>query len=223
MHQEKMVIILIGAPGSGKGTQAEFLAKKFDLAHFETSKVLEKRLEKIDLKEKELVLAKKLYDSGKLVTPRLVAGVVIEEIKRLYKNQKGIIFSGSPRTFYEAEKEMPILNELYGKKNIKIIYIRLSKRESVKRNSVRKICKKNRHPIPFTLEEYKKIKKCPWDGSGIVSRSLDKPKLIQRRYQVFLKDTKPVLVYFKSHDYKINIINGEQPIEKVQRDILKKI
>lgn len=223
LSKNRLVIILIGPPGSGKGTQAELLAKKFNLVHFETSKVLEKKLKKIDPKDKELVKAKKLYDAGKLVTPKLVAKIVIKEIEDVYKKGKGINFSGSPRTLFEAKKEMPLLEKLYGKENIKIFYLKISQKESVKRNSVRKICKKNRHPIPFTLPEYKNIKKCPWDGSEIITRSLDKPEIIKKRYKVFLKDTKPVISYLKEKGYKVYNIKGEQPIEKVFNDILSKM
>jgi len=221
--KNKLIIILIGPPGSGKGTQAELLSEKFNLVHFETSKVLEKKLKKVDPKNKELVRAKELYDAGKLVTPKLVAKIVLEEIEKIHKKGKGINFSGSPRTLLEARRELPLLEKLYGKDNIKIFYLKLSQKESVKRNSVRKICKKNRHPIPLTLPEYKNIKKCPWDGSEIITRSLDKPGIIKKRYGVFLKDTKPVVDYLKKQGYKVYKINGEQSIESVFKDILKVI
>jgi len=219
----KKVFILIGAPGSGKGTQAELLAKKFKLVHFETSKILEKYLARVKKNDKEMMLARQQYYAGKLVIPKLVARMVALEIKHIHKKGKGIVFSGSPRTLLEARVEMPLLENLYGRQNIHIFYIKLTKKESVKRNSVRKICVKNRHPIPFTLPEFKNVKKCPWDGSAIVTRALDKPAIIARRFQVFLKDTKPVLNYFKNNKFKVFLINGLQPIEKVHQDILKNL
>ena len=217
------IFLLIGAPGSGKGTQAELLAKKFKLVHFETSKILEKKLAKVNPRDKEMMLAKKQYYAGKLVIPELVARMVMEEIKKLHKNKKGIVFSGSPRTLFEATTEMPLFEDLYGRKNIHIYYITLTQKESVRRNTVRKICVKNRHPIPVVLPEYRDVKKCPWDGSKIVSRALDKPAIIAKRFKVFLKDTKPVLNYFKQHRFKVFQVLGEQPIEKVQSDILKQL
>ncbi|HXK35296.1 MAG TPA: nucleoside monophosphate kinase [Candidatus Paceibacterota bacterium] len=219
----KKVFILIGATGSGKGTQAELIAKKYKLVHFETSKILEKRLARAKKSDKEIMIAKKQYYAGRLVIPALVARIVFDEIKEFHKKGKGIVFSGSPRTLLEARVEMPLLEKLYDRKNIHIFYIKLTEKESVRRNSVRKICVKNRHPIPFVLKEFKNVKKCPWDGSKIVTRALDKPSIIARRYKVFLKDTRPVLNYFKKHRFPAFPINGLQPIEKVHADIVKKI
>ncbi|OGI61186.1 hypothetical protein A2645_02300 [Candidatus Nomurabacteria bacterium RIFCSPHIGHO2_01_FULL_39_9] len=215
----KKAFVLIGAPGSGKGTQAEVLAKRFKVVHFETSKILERKLKKP--KTKELKEAKKLYDTGKLVTPTIVAKVVLEEIRNLCRKGLGVVFSGSPRMLAEAKIDIPILEQCFGKKNIFVFYIKLTKRESVRRNSVRKICVANRHPIPFVLKEFKNVKKCPWDGSKIVSRSLDKPKMIAKRYDVFLKDTKPVIKYFKDNKFIVRVVDGEQSIEKVHKDIIK--
>jgi adenylate kinase len=223
MKKVLKVFMLIGAPGSGKGTQAELLAKKYKLTHFETSKILEKRLARAKKNDKEMALAKRQYYAGKLVIPALVARIVVDKVKELHKKGKGIVFSASPRTLFEAENLIPLLLKLYGQKNINIFYIKLSKKESVRRNSVRKICVKNRHPIPFVLKEYKNVKKCPFDGSKIVTRALDKPAIIARRYKVFQKDTKPVLGYFKKHGFNVRLINGEQSIEKVHQDILSRI
>lgn len=94
----KKVFILIGATGSGKGTQAELIAKKYKLVHFETSKILEKRLARAKKSDKEIMIAKKQYYAGRLVIPALVARIVFDEIKEFHKKGKGIVFSGSPRT-----------------------------------------------------------------------------------------------------------------------------
>ncbi len=219
----KKIFILIGAPGSGKGTQAELIAKKYKVVHFETSKIIEKRLAKARPSDKEKMLKKKQDYTNTLVIPAHVARIDFNEIKESHKKGNGIVFSGSPRTLLEAKVEMPLLKKLYNQKNIHIFYVKLTKKESVKRNSVRKICVKNRHPIPFTLPEFKNIKKCPLDGSEIVTRALDKPAIIAKRFKVFLKDTKPVLKYFKDNGYKVVTINGEQPIEKVHKDIIKRL
>lgn len=219
--KNKKIIILIGPPGSGKGTQADLLAKKFNLIHLETSKLIEEKFKKIDQKNKELLKEKKRHDQGKLTTSKFVVKLVLEEIEKLAKGERGIVFSGSPRKIYEAWKEIPILERYYGKENISVVYLKLREKESIKRNSVRKICAKNRHPIPATLPGFKKLTLCPWDNSKIITRVDDKPELIKRRYRIFLQETKPVLNYFKKHNFKVFFINGEQPIKKVFQDILK--
>src|SRR3989338_11554419 len=90
----KWVVILIGPPGSGKGTQAELLAEKFGLFHLESSKVIEDKFNNADPEDKVLAAEKELWESGKLVTPELVLHWVREKIKELAGYGKGVVFSG---------------------------------------------------------------------------------------------------------------------------------
>ena len=222
----KQIVIFIAPPGAGKGTQADLLAEKFGFVHIETSKLGEAKINDPELakKDSEVAEAKRLYDKGELFPPPWTTKLVIEKMGELAREGRGGVFSGSPRTPYEAEHELPEFEKLYGRDNIKIFYITLSEEESVKRNSERRICEKNRHPIPRSEYDpkFKDITVCPWDGSPIITRPvLDKPEIIRERYKVFLRDTAPVLDYFREKGYKIVEINGEQPIEKVSSDILE--
>ncbi|MBI4160607.1 MAG: nucleoside monophosphate kinase [Candidatus Yanofskybacteria bacterium] len=217
-------IIFIAPPGAGKGTQADAVAAKFGFFHFETSKMLEERLAgQENSADPEIREAWRLYKLGKLMTPSLVSRMVAEEIRKLYSEGKSVVFSGSFRTLEEVGKEMPILDELYGKENVKFFFIKISEEESVRRNSARRICKASRHPIPSGEydPQFKNITSCPWDGSPIVTRELDKPDIIKERYRVFWNETAPALDYLKERGYKVMEINGEQPIEKVTEDIFK--
>lgn len=214
-------IILIGPPGSGKGTQAEKIVEKFKLTHIETSKIIEARFKNVDPEDPEINYEKQRWLRGELTTPSLFAGWFNEETKKLVQEGKGMVTSGSIRTITETEIVLPELERLFGKDNIKFFYIALSEEESVKRNSLRRICQANRHPIPSGDydPQFKNIELCPWDGSPILTRALDKPEVIKKRYQVFLNETYPVLDYLKEHGYKVIEINGEQSIEKVAKDI----
>ncbi len=218
MNDQKQVIILIGPPGSGKGTQADLLAEDEGIVHLETSKIIEEKLKNGDSGDPVLAQARNDFKSGKLVDPAVVTSWVIEKVRGLAAQGKGIVFSGSFRTVYEAEHEIPVSEELYGKGNIHILSIVLSEEESVKRNSFRRICKANRHPIP-NFPEYEKITRCPQDDSEIETRVLDKPETIRVRYQTYLKETEPVLAVFARYGYQVTVINGEQPIRKVHDDI----
>lgn len=224
-EMEKKIFVLIGAPGSGKGTQAELLAKKFNLYHLETSKLGEEKINNLELvkNDPEIREAKRLYDKGELFPPPWTTKLVLEKIRELVQENKGVVFSGSPRTIFEAENEFPEFERIYGKENIYIFEIVLSEEESVKRNSVRKICKASRHSIPATLPEFKNITVCPEDGSEIITRTLDKPELIRERYKVYLKETKPISDFLKNLGYEAKQIDGEQPIEKIYEDILKNV
>lgn len=222
-------IILIGPPGSGKGTQANLLAESFNLTHIETSKILEKKI--MNAKSSDSIIAdgkkysflyeKKLWEKGILCSPPFVVALMIQEIKELARQGKSIVFSGSPRTLYEAEKEVPVLKKLYGIKNIFIFEIKLSAEESIKRNSSRRICSLMRHPILWS-KETAALKKCPFDGSKLIRRTLDDPKVIKVRLKEFKERTMPILLFLKKEGITIKKINGEQPVGGVFKEIVKK-
>ena len=154
--------------------------------------------------------------------PELVKQFILEKIEKLYKQELGIVFSGSPRTLEEAEAELPVLEDLFGKENVKIVHIQLTEDESIKRNSHRRICKANRHPIP-NFPQFQNITTCPRDGSELVTRSLDNPDIIKVRYQEYLNRTEPILAFLKERGYNIMEINGEQSIQKVFQDTLNNL
>lgn len=221
-EHKKWAVILIGPIGSGKGTQAELLAEKFGLTHIETSKLLEEKFNNADSGDIFLMEQKKLWETGILNKPEFVVGILVDKIKELRNQEAGIIFSASPRTLYEAEKEMPVLEDLFGRENIRVVHIQIGENESIKRNSHRRICKANRHPIP-NFPEFKNIKVCPRDGSELITRTLDNPEVIKVRYQEYLNRTEPILDFLKKRGYGLIDVNGEQAIEKVFHDILDKI
>src|SRR5258708_22322195 len=111
----KIVVILYGPPGAGKGTQANLLADKLDLIHFDTGKFLESIVHNPKRQKEKLVRRERaLFDGGMLMTPSFVTGEVKREAKHIAAADWGLIFSGSPRTMYEAERLYPEFEKLYG-------------------------------------------------------------------------------------------------------------
>ena len=224
----KKVIIIMGPPGSGKGTQAELLAEKLDIFHFETSEIIEKNFAaakkgdfvKIGSKKYFLSEEKKLRESGKWMSPPLISFWVKNKIKALAKEGEGIVMSGSPKTFYEGKQTIPLLKRLYGKPNIKIVLIKQSPEVSIWRNSKRRICQLMRHPILYT-KETAKLTKCPFDGSKLVFREDNKPGVVKSKINEFEERTIPLIGYFKKQGLKIKEIDGEQSVADVFEDILK--
>ena len=195
---KKIAIILLGRPGSGKDTQAELLAKKFGLIHIISSKIIEKVLE---TREKTVNLDGKVYNlnrerlaqrSGRLNNFNFVSSLIKKEIKKIAARNKGLIMSASPRSLIELKEEWPLLNKLYGPKNVFFIQIQISPKEIYIRN-----LKRHRKDLP----------------------ELDTRKIIKKRLLVFNKYTLSVIKFLKKQK-KIIDINGEQSIMKIHLDIL---
>lgn len=219
---KKWVVSLIGPPGCGKDTQAELLGQELGLIHIKTSKLIETKLKDADLSDPLLAEERKKFDSGELNGTVFVNALIKEAVEAAHKDGKGIAFSGSPRELEEGKRLMPFLETLYGRENIKVVNIKVSPEESLKRNSRRRVCQANSHPIP-DLEEYKDITVCPHDGSPIVTRELDDPTIIKHRYEVFQAQTEPLIDFLSKQGYNMITIDGEKSIEDVHRDILNKL
>jgi len=212
-------VLFIGPPGSGKDTQSDLLATELGLVELKTSKLLDEAFAKADLNDAEIREQIKRKTSGGLVDSAFTEKLVVNRIRQEAATHEGIVMSGSPRTIGEAQTEFPVLDELYGRDCVKVINIHVSQEESVKRNSSRRVCKSNNHPIP-NLPEYQNITACPKDGSPIETRQDDAPDTIKHRYRVYETETAPVFDFLKEKGYNIIQINGEQTIEDVHRDIL---
>ena len=214
----KQVVVFIAPPGAGKGTQSDILAERFGFFHLETAKIIEEKFATASPDDADILKEKENFLTGKLVTPEKVTAWVIEKIRELAAKDTSIVFSGSFRTLYEAQEETKVVEELYGRDNIKIFHIKISEDESIERNAHRRICELNRHPIP-NLPEYQNIETCPHDGSKLIKRALDTPEVIRKRYQEYMNRTEPVLGFFQERGFAIIEINGTQGIENVTRDI----
>jgi adenylate kinase len=228
---QKQVVILFGQPGAGKGTQADLLSDKTGYYHFESSKILEacfknekpEKVFEIDGQTYTVGDEIKRWETGLLNSPPFVVSLFIEKIKDLAKEGESIIFSGSPRTIYEAQKEIPLLKDLYGVENIKFILLEVSPETTIFRNSHRKICELMRHSILFSPET-ENLTKCPLDGSNLVKRKgLDDVETIKKRLEVFKEQTFPVIEVIKEQGLNLNKVNGEQTIADVHKDIIEAI
>ena len=205
------------------------MAEKTGYYHFESSKVIEhcfateKPEKTFDIDGKKYTVAdeKKIWTEGTLNSPAFVVHLMVQKIKELAKDEKSIIFSGSPRTIYEAEKEIPLLIELYGIENLTFLMLQISAETTMFRNSHRRICQLIRHSILFSPET-EKLTKCPLDGSDLVTRKgLDTPETIVHRLQEFTERTRPVTEVMEKFGVKINLVNGEQSVADVHKDVLK--
>ena len=224
----KKVILIYGAPGAGKGTQADLLSKKMGFYHFDTGKVIEQMInDPENLKSKKFQKEKKIFDSGELNTPSWVLkDIVIKNTKKLAKAGVRIVFSGSPRTLFEAfgdEKTtglVEVLDKIYGKENIGILYIDVSPEDSIFRNSHRAVCSVCGAPV---LYKENGVQTCPFCDAPLRKRSLDTPETIKVRLEQYKNRTEPILAELRKRGYEVNTINGKPAPFEVFEEVKKKI
>lgn len=166
-RKDFFALMVLGPPGSGKGTQIKLLSKKLGLFHLITSKLARDRMR--SGRDKESLEQKKRYASGLLCKPEWILKIVKEKIEEILNHKegcRGIIFDGSPRTLYEAKNLYNFLVKKTDKKNIKVIEIDVSEQELRKRVKKRK-------------------------------RDIDKEEIFNVRIKVYKKETLPGLKFLK--------------------------
>jgi adenylate kinase len=218
IHQ---VVILIGPPGAGKGTQADLLADDFGFSHLESSKILEEKIQKGNPSDPVVAQAQANYHAGKLIDGSVVAQWVSEKLQKIGATQS-MVLSGSFRTVAEAEIAAPHMEKLFGKENIHVMNINVGEAESVARNVSRRICRANRHPIP-NFPEFQNLTACPKDGSELIKRTLDTEDTMKVRYATYLRETTPVLDYFRQRGYTVMEVDGEKSIRDVHNELVSKL
>jgi len=218
--KKPLVIIILGPPGSGKGTQAKQLVKKFGFEYFGSGDALRNRQKAADFTGGKLI---KVMNRGELAPSFVISKLWIDKLEKFGRRAKtnGFVFDGSPRKIIEAKffDEALIWYEL--QKKVKVIFINISRKESLRRLIKRRICKKCGRQIPW-IGKFKSLKKCDKCGTRLIVRADDKPKAIKKRLEEFKKEVIPVINYYRKQE-KLIEINGEQSIKNVFQDILKKI
>jgi adenylate kinase len=217
---KKQVVILYGPPGSGKGTQANLVEKKLDLIHFDTGRFLEATVhDPARQKEAFIKRERKMFDNGMLLTPSFVLKEVTKESQRIARAGWGVVFSGSPRTMYEAERLMPVLEKLYGRKNIFIFELKLPPEHSVSRNSARLMCTICGYGLLTAYYPKTTPKHCPVCGGPFYRRTLDKSSVIKIRLEQYKNRTLPIIDFVKKRGYKVRTIDARPAPYKVFRKI----
>ncbi len=206
-----MRIILLGAPGSGKGTQVKILTDHFKVRGISLGDILRqevKRNSPLGGKVKEYM------QEGLLVPDEIVSLVIEENI-----NNEGFILDGYPRNVSQAEKLESILNN----KNLsfdKAIYLDVSENMLITRLSGRRVCKvcnANYHVKNMPSEREGICNIC---GGELIQRNDDKPEVIKKRWVVFQKENASLMDYYRQRD-KLVIVDANKEAEEVFQAIVK--
>ena len=210
-----MNLLIVGAPGVGKGTMSEFLVKNYGLAHVSTGDMLRQAIaEQTPLGK----LASAYMDGGHLVPDEVIHDIIVERLKQ-DDVRKGFLFDGYPRTVAQARDLSNILEEL----NMKIdavINLQIDDQIVVKRITGRRTCKNCGKIYNIYYNAPKTEGVCDECGSELLIRKDDNESSLVKRLEEFHFNTQPVIEYYSIRKIVHNI-NADQSVESEFEDIAK--
>lgn len=208
-----MNLVLMGLPGAGKGTQAERIVEKYDIPHISTGDMFRAAIK--DGTELGLQ-AKSFMDKGELVPDEVTIGIVRERLSK-EDCKKGFLLDGFPRTVAQAEALENILGDLDRRIHY-VINIEVDKDILMERLTGRRICKNCGATYHLVFNPPAEEGKCDRCGGELYQRADDNEETVQNRLDVNLKQTQPLLDFYKEKGYVRNI-DGQQDINKVFDDV----
>lgn len=212
-----MYIIFLGAPGAGKGTQADRVAQELKLVHIATGDLFRQALEQ----GTELGLKAKTYmEKGVLVPDEITIRMALERISAP-DCESGVIFDGFPRNLKQA-KALDESLARQGKSIDKVVYIRVPEEELLKRLSGRWICRKCQAPYHAVNSPPKVWGKCDQCGGELYQRTDDTVEAIKKRLKVYFDETAPLIDYYVKAGNLLEV-NGEGGVGEVERKVLAAI
>jgi len=207
-------VIFVGAPGAGKGTQASMVAEKLNLVHVSSGDLFRQALEQGTELGKQ---AKSYMERGILVPDEITIQMVMERLSAP-DCENGVILDGFPRNLPQAEALDSALLE-QGTAIDKVIYIRVSERELIKRLSARWLCRQCQAVYNMINSPPRVAGKCDRCGGELYQRPDDKPETVKKRLDVYFAETAPLIDHYRRQG-KLSEIEGEGSVAEVTRRIV---
>lgn len=204
-----MNIILMGLPGAGKGTQASKIIKKYPIPHISTGDMFRLAIKNETDLGKE---AKSYMDKGELVPDAVTVGIVRERLSQS-DAKEGFLLDGFPRTVEQAESLNDIMDEL-GTRIDRTINVDVDEEELINRLTGRRICEVCGTAYHLVFNPPKQEGVCDLDGGKLYQREDDNPETVANRLEVNLKQTQPLLDFYKEQDVLVNV-DGSKDIDDV--------
>jgi adenylate kinase len=212
-----MDLVLLGAPGSGKGTQAECLQRALGLRHIASGDLFREHLQRqTDLG----VQAGEFMSRGALVPDPITIAMLRERISRP-DAVGGVLLDGFPRTMEQAIALSEMLSTL-GRRIDAVIYVEVPDELLVARLSGRLICRECQVPFHVTANPFRTCPQGRCAGEHLYQRTDDKPETVRARLVTFHRQTAPVIDYYGLINLLITVV-GEGPVDSVTRAILDAI
>ena len=203
-----MNLLLYGAPGSGKGTQANMLRDHFGIPHIATGDMLRAEIQAGTPLGRQ---AQPILAAGQYVSDDIMIGVVRSRLAKP-DCKPGFIMDGFPRTVPQAEALDGLMDEL-GKRFDRVIYLEVPVDELLHRLSGRLVCPRCQRTYPPGTAA------CQTDGSALVQREDDRPEAVRPRIEIYLEKTVPVLDHYRDGGL-VSEIDGRGTIEEISRQVL---
>nr|WP_314461688.1 adenylate kinase [uncultured Clostridium sp.] len=208
-----MKIIMLGAPGAGKGTQAKKIAEKYQIPHVSTGDIFRSNIkEGTQLGRK----AKEYMDQGALVPDELTIGMLMDRIQK-EDCKDGYVLDGFPRTIPQAESLQKAITEM-GQRIDFAINVDVPDENIINRMSGRRACISCGATYHIVYNPSKVPGVCDVCGSELVLRDDDKPETVKKRLSVYHDQTRPLIDYYKEAGVLVNV-DGTQDLNKVFSDI----
>jgi len=215
MSTDATTIVLLGAPGAGKGTQAVTLAEHLGIPHVSSGDLFRYNLSQGTELGK---LAKSYMDKGELVPDHVTISMVMDRLQRgVGHDEKGAILDGFPRTLPQAKA----LDEALAEKGQQLAIVPLivvSDKEVTERLTARRICRNCGATYHLIYKAPSKEGVCDACGGELYQRDDDSPETVQFRLYTYYKETGPLIGYYYAKDLLVEV-NGEQGIAEVQAEL----
>src|SRR5215475_7284503 len=206
-------LVLLGPPGSGKGTQGERLQEDLRLPYYATGDILRAAVrEQTELGR----TAKEFMDRGDLVPDEVIVGVIAERIDS-DEAADGFILDGFPRTAPQAEALAAKLDEL-GRQLTAVLLIDVSDDEVMRRLGGRRTCVEHGHVFHVEFNPPQQEGVCDVDGSELIVRDDDKPEVIRHRLEQYHEKTAPLIEHYDSQSL-LRRVDGEEAPDAVADEI----
>lgn len=212
-----MYLILLGAPGAGKGTQAVTLVKEFGVAHIATGDLFRENI----AKGTELgTLAKSYMERGALVPDDVTVRMLLQRLKRP-DAAKGVMLDGFPRTIEQAEALATAL-AAQGKQVDRVLYIKVPNEALMTRLSGRLTCRTCGAVYHVTFSPPAKPGVCDKDGGELYTRPDDTVETARKRLDVYFAQTSPLIAYYTQRKL-LTEINGNQDVDAVGAELIQAV
>jgi adenylate kinase len=205
-----MLIILLGPPGAGKGTQAERLVNKYQQVYIATGDILRAAVKSGSALGRQ---AREYMEQGQLVPDAVVVGVVNERLLEPDCKENGALLDGFPRTVVQASALDQVLAEM-GNPLDRVVHIEVGEEELIARLTGRRVCREcgATYHVRFNPPRVRNV--CDQCGGELYQREDDSLSTVTERLAVYRKQTEPLIEYYRQRDL-LSVVNGNQEIEQI--------